>query len=73
LLKRAEKTAKVTPEQIQKFASFNKLDTHMLEAFLKFRLSVTGAMVKDKFNLPDGPELGNMILKLETENFKKLL
>jgi len=73
LLKRAESVAKVTPEQIKKFASFNRVDTKLLQAFLTFKLSVSGGAVKAEFNLPDGPELGKMILKLETENFKKLL
>lgn len=73
LLKRAESVAKVTPEQIKRFASFNHVDAKLLQAFLTFKLSVSGGAVKAEFNLPDGPELGKMILKLETENFKKLL
>ena len=45
----------------------------MIDAFLKFGLSVTGPEVMDKMGLKPGPELGKAIQNIETDNFKKLL
>lgn len=72
-LKKAQKISGVTPEQISKFAKLEVVDQKLVDAFLQFRLSVTGPEVMDKLGLKQGPELGKAIQKIETENFKKLL
>lgn len=72
-LKRAQTIAKVTDEQIKSFAIRQGIDSNLLETFLRFKLTVSGAEVKEKFGLNDGPELGRMIHKIEMENFAKML
>jgi tRNA nucleotidyltransferase/poly(A) polymerase len=72
-LKKAQKHSGVTPEQITKFAKIEGINQKMIDAFLKFGLSVTGPEVMDKMGLKPGPELGKAIQNIETDNFKKLL
>lgn len=73
LLKRAQKNAGVTPEQMKTFGKIIGLDSKLLDAFIQFQLSVSGPELMDKMNLKPGPELGQAIQKVETDNFKKLL
>jgi tRNA nucleotidyltransferase/poly(A) polymerase len=73
LLKRAQKNAGVTPEQMKTFGKIVGLDSKLLDAFIQFQLSVSGPELMDKMNLKPGPELGQAIQKVETDNFKKLL
>lgn len=72
-LKKAQKHAGVSVEQIKNFAKREGIPSQLLKAFLNFELSVTGPEVMEKTGLKPGPELGKMIQKLETDNFKKLL
>lgn len=72
-LKKAQKHSGVTPEQIKKFAKIEGIDQKLIDAFLRFNLSVTGPEVMDKLGIKPGPDLGKEIQKLETDNFKKLL
>lgn len=72
-LKKAQEHAGVTLEQIKIFGKIEGIDQKLLDAFLKFNLSVSGPEAMDKFNLRPGPELGKAIQKMETDNFKKLL
>jgi tRNA nucleotidyltransferase/poly(A) polymerase len=72
-LKKAQKHSGVTPEQIVKFAKLEGINQKLIDAFLKFGLSVTGPEVMDKMGLKPGPELGKAIQNIETDNFKKLL
>jgi tRNA nucleotidyltransferase/poly(A) polymerase len=72
-LKKAEQHAGVTPQQIQKFCKIEGVDPKLLDAFEKFRLTVSGPEVMDKMGLKQGPEVGKAIHKLETDNFKSLL
>ena len=72
-LKKAQKNAGVTPEQIKNFAKREGINSILVKAFLEFELTVTGPEVMDRFNLKPGPELGKAIQQLETDNFKKLL
>ena len=73
VLKRAEQHAGVTPEQIKAFTSKEGIDTKLVDAFNRFRLTVSGPEVMDMMNLKPGPEVGKAIQKIETDNFKKLL
>jgi tRNA nucleotidyltransferase/poly(A) polymerase len=73
VLKRAEQHAGVTPEQIKAFTNKEGVDTKLVDAFNRFRLTVSGPEVMDMMNLKPGPEVGKAIQKIETDNFKKLL
>lgn len=72
-LKKAQEHAGVSPEQIKNFAKREGLDSKLIDAFLKFRLSVSGPEVMAKTGLKPGPELGKAITQMEIDNFKKLL
>lgn len=72
-LKKAQEHAGVTPEQIKNFCKREGIDKNLLDAFLKFNLSVSGPEAMAKFNLKPGPELGKAIQSMELDNFKKLL
>lgn len=72
-LKKAEQHAGVTNDQIRDFCGKENVPSQLLDAFEKFRLTISGPEVMDKFNLKPGPEVGKMIQKLETDNFEKLL
>jgi tRNA nucleotidyltransferase/poly(A) polymerase len=72
-LKKAQKHAGVTPEQIKKFGQIQGIDSKLLDAFVKFDLTVSGPELMDKMGLKPGPELGQAIQKVETDNFKKIL
>lgn len=73
LLKRAQKNAGVTPEQMKTFGKIVGVDSKLLDAFIQFQLSVSGPELMDKMGLKPGPDLGQAIQKVETDNFKKLL
>jgi hypothetical protein len=72
-LKKAQKHSGVTPEQILKFSKIEGINQKLIDAFLKFNLTVTGPDVMDKLGIKPGPELGKEIQRLETDNFKKSL
>lgn len=72
-LKKAQEHAGVTPEQIKNFCKREGVPNDLLNAFLKFNLTVSGPEAMGKFNLKPGPELGKAIQSMELDNFKKLL
>jgi tRNA nucleotidyltransferase/poly(A) polymerase len=72
-LKRQQQHAGVTESQILDFCLNENMNGQLLDGFLEFKLSVTGQEVMDTLGLKEGPELGKAILRLETENFKKVL
>jgi len=72
-LKKAQKHAGVSVEQIKTFAKREGIDSKLIDSFINFDLTVSGPEVMDKMNLKPGPELGKAIHKIETDNFKKLL
>ena len=72
-LKKLQKNSGVSLEQIKLFGSLNDINPKLLEAFLKFELSVTGPEAMERFNIKPGPELGKAIEQLERDNFKNLL
>ena len=73
LLKKMQQTAGVSDDQIRNFGTNEGLPSQLLDAFEKFRLSVSGPEAMEKFDLKPGPELGKAIQKMETTNFKKIL
>ena len=72
-LKKAEQHAGVTQDQIRNFCGKENVNSQLLDAFEKFRLTVSGPEMMDKTGLKPGKELGQAIHNAETENFKKLL
>lgn len=70
--KKAQINSKIADSEIRKFAELNGLDKKIVEAFLKFQLTVTGQDMVDKGFKP-GPEMGKAIRRAEIENFKKML
>lgn len=73
MLKKTQKHAGVIPEQMKDFGEHEGIDMKLLDAFIKFELSVTGPEIMNKLNIKPGPELGKAIHEMETDNFKKLL
>jgi tRNA nucleotidyltransferase/poly(A) polymerase len=71
-MKKLQKSSKASDEQIRKVAQLNNMDMKMVDTFLSWNLSVSGQEVMDKFQVK-GPEVGQIIQKLETENFAKLI
>jgi tRNA nucleotidyltransferase/poly(A) polymerase len=72
-LKKIQQSSGVTDERIKKFATKNGVKSNLIDAFQKFRLSVSGPEAMEITGLKPGPELGSAIQKIETDNFKKLL
>lgn len=65
--KKAQVNCKLTHEQIKKFAKWMKLDSNLIDCFLRFQLTVSGKELMDLgFS---GKLLGAEIEKRETENF----
>jgi len=73
VLKKAQQHSGVTPEQMLEFGKGEGIDMNLLNAFIKFRLTLSGPEVMQKTGLKPGIELGKEIQRLETDNFKKLL
>lgn len=72
-LKRAQQNSGVIPQQIKDFGKIEGIDQKLLNAFLSFRLTVSGQEVMDEMGIKPGPEVGKAVQKLETDNFKMLL
>jgi len=72
-LKRQEKNAGVTLPQMFDFGKREGIKLNLLTAFGRFRLTVNGEDVMQKFGLKPSKQLGDMINKLETDNFIKTL
>lgn len=73
VIKKAQINAKLTDSQIRRFAELAfEGDKNLIDAFMKFKLTVSGQSVVDEFGLK-GADIGNKILSMEIENFKKLL
>lgn len=72
-LKKNQKNAGVTNFQIMVIGSLFDISPRFLNLFIRFKLTVTGESVMEKFNLEAGPIIGETIEKLEMDNFKKML
>jgi len=70
--KKLQNKSGVTDTQILKFAMLAKLNGDIIIAFVKFKLSVTGADA-EAAGANKGPDMGNMIKKLEIDKFKESL
>jgi tRNA nucleotidyltransferase/poly(A) polymerase len=65
--KKAQVNSKLSNEQIHKFGQWMKMDMALVDAFLNFKLSVTGKELMDQGFI--GKELGAEMEKRETQNF----
>lgn len=72
-LKKARLKTKLTTSQILNFGEREGVSLKLLDALEKFELTVSGDEVMAEFNLKPSKELGDKIVELEIENFKKLL
>lgn len=73
ILKKAQEHAGVTPEQIKAFGLKMGLDMKLIDAFLKYYLTISGAEVMEKTGLKPSKELGDEIIRLEKINFANIL
>lgn len=72
-LKRMQKIAGVSDDQISKFGEQEGLNPKLLNAFIGFKLTVSGDELMKTMNLKPGKEVGDAIAKAEFDNFQKLL
>lgn len=56
----------------KEFAKYVGIDVGLVDRFMNYQLSITGDVVKQKFGMKDGPELGAKIKELETQQFFKI-
>lgn len=73
VLKRAQKNTTLSDDQIKNFGQINGIDKKILDAFIKFKLTVNGDDLMKQLNLKPGKELGNAIDQAEYENFMGFL
>lgn len=71
-LNRLNSVVKFTPEELRIICKWNGMDPNLVEAFIRFKPTITGDYVMSEFGLK-GEDIGNKIQELEIENFKKLL
>ena len=72
ILKRMQKLTSLTDDQLKKFGVQQGVNPKLLDAFIKFRLTVNGEDLMKQLNLKPGKELGDAINKAEYDNFKRL-
>lgn len=72
-LKRVQNTSGVSDAEILLFGQKQGINIKLLQAFIKFKLTVSGEELMQSMGLQPGKELGDTIQKLETQNFLKLL
>ena len=72
-LKRVQKISGVTDDQIRKFGTQEGLNPKLLEAFIYFKLTVSGDELMKTMGLKSGKEVGDAIARAEFDNFQKLL
>lgn len=73
-LKKNQKLAKVTGKQILLFAdTVGVYEEELVKPFLNFELTLSGDDIMKEYNLTPGKQVGDLLYKLETENFMKLI
>lgn len=70
--KKYEIMSKISPNEVKRFAELNGWDMKMIDAFINFKLSVTGDMMM-KQGMKPGPEMGSAIEQAEFLKFKEYL
>jgi len=73
LFKKQHMASGVTGEQLRKFGKLINFDQKILDAFADFKLTVSGQDAIDKMGVKPGPEMGQAIKKMESNNFKNLI
>jgi tRNA nucleotidyltransferase/poly(A) polymerase len=71
-LKKMQKNAGVSDEQIKKFGNLLAIDSEIVNSFINFKLSVSGSDA-EKAGVKPGPEMGRFIKKMELQNFLDIL
>jgi len=71
-LKKNQKTAKVTDDQIRLFSKIQYLETQLVEIFIAFKLTLKGEDIMSEYNLKPGKEVGDKLYELETNKFLDL-
>jgi tRNA nucleotidyltransferase/poly(A) polymerase len=72
-LKKQQKSAGVTNNQVLIIGDMLGISFRFLSAFLRFRLTVNGEELMEELNLKPGPILGQAIEEREITNFSKML
>ena len=72
-LKKLQKISGITDDEIIFFAEREKINQPLLKAFLEFDFTVDGDELMQKTGLKSGKELGDLINKMELDNFNKLM
>lgn len=73
-LKKNQKTAKITGKQILLFNdTVGIYEEELVGPFINFSLTLNGDDIMRDYNLTQGKEVGDLLYKLETENFMKLI
>tara|TARA_R110000796_G_scaffold134681_1_gene250464 strand:- start:2483 stop:3625 length:1143 start_codon:yes stop_codon:yes gene_type:complete len=68
-LKKMHKNSGVSSNTFLAFVELMGGDIGIARKFINFQLSITGDVVKQKYGMTDGPELGVKIKELETQRF----
>ena len=73
IFKKQHMNSGVGEQQLKKFGELINFNKRVLNAFVDFKLSVTGDDAQRKMGVKAGPEMGNAIKKMEADNFKVTL
>jgi tRNA nucleotidyltransferase/poly(A) polymerase len=63
----------ITSSEIFKFATLSRMDDNLIKAFNEFELTVSGKLVIEVMGIPKGPQVGQVIKDMETQNFESKL
>lgn len=69
MMKRNQAKVTLSDEQIRKFGGYVGIDVKLLSAFIRFKLTVKGDEIMSTMNLKTGKEVGDIINKIEYNNF----
>lgn len=72
IAKKVQNILNVSERRIKEFGKLANINSKLIDAFIKYELSVTGKDAMDA-GVPKGPKMGQYIRNKEIENFKELL
>lgn len=73
IFKKQHMNSGVGEQQLKKFGELINFNKRVLNAFVDFKLSVTGDDAQREMGVKAGPDMGNAIKKMEGDNFKSML
>lgn len=73
IFKKQHTNSGVGEQQLNKFGGLINFNKKVLNAFVNFKLSVSGDDAQREMGVKAGPEMGNAIKKMEVNNFKSML